>query len=111
MAEYEFECRHCKKIFTLFMRVTERATAKIRCPGCDSADVEPLMQPFLAKTAKNITNDPNTDRDPVWIGNSVFFLADRCEHLNLYRYDTARGESPEEGAAVKIGTGGLLPLT
>jgi putative FmdB family regulatory protein len=52
MAEYEFECRRCRKIFTLFMRVTERAAAKIRCPGCDSADVEPLMQPFLAKTAK-----------------------------------------------------------
>jgi putative FmdB family regulatory protein len=52
MAEYEFECRRCKKIFTLFMRVTERATAKIACPGCGSTDVEALMQPFIAKTAK-----------------------------------------------------------
>jgi hypothetical protein len=24
MAEYEFECRRCKKVFTLFMRVSER---------------------------------------------------------------------------------------
>jgi len=52
MAEYEFECHRCKKVFTLFMRISERASAKIRCPGCGSEKVEPLMQPFLAKTAK-----------------------------------------------------------
>ena len=33
MAEYEFECHTCKKIFTLFMRVSERRTARIQCPG------------------------------------------------------------------------------
>ncbi len=47
---------------------------------------------FAAKSAKNITSDPNTDRDPVWIGDAVYFLADRTEHLNLYRYDTGSGE-------------------
>jgi putative FmdB family regulatory protein len=52
MAEYEFECRTCKKIFTLFMRISERVKASITCPGCGSGDVEPLMQPFVAKTAK-----------------------------------------------------------
>jgi putative FmdB family regulatory protein len=52
MGEYEFECRTCKRIFTLFMRVTERGTAVIRCPGCGSRDVEPLMQAFVARTAK-----------------------------------------------------------
>ena len=50
---------------------------------------------FAAGSAKNITNDPNTDRDPVWIGNAVYFLADRGEHLNLYRYDTASGETSQ----------------
>ncbi len=50
---------------------------------------------FAAKSAKNITNDPNTDRDPVWIGNAVYFLADRGEHLNLYRYDTASSETKQ----------------
>ncbi|WP_077514413.1 S41 family peptidase [Rhodanobacter sp. B05] len=44
---------------------------------------------FAAKTAKNITNDPNTDRDPVWIGKNIYFLSDRGPHLNLYRYDTS----------------------
>ncbi len=52
MAEYEFECHVCKKVFTLFMRIAERSTAKIRCPGCGSEDVEALMSPFVAKTAK-----------------------------------------------------------
>ncbi len=52
MPEYEFECRVCKKTFTLLMRIGERATAKIQCPGCGSEDVEALMQPFVAKTAK-----------------------------------------------------------
>lgn len=52
MAEYEFECRECKKVFTVFMRVTERATAKVQCPGCGSEDLEPLLQPFFAKTGK-----------------------------------------------------------
>jgi putative FmdB family regulatory protein len=52
MAEYEFECRRCKKTFTIFMRISERATAKISCPGCGSEDVEALMQAFTARTAK-----------------------------------------------------------
>jgi putative FmdB family regulatory protein len=52
MPEYEFECQNCKKIFTLMMRISERLAAKIRCPGCDSEDVEALMQQFIAKTAK-----------------------------------------------------------
>lgn len=50
---------------------------------------------FASKSAKNITNDPNTDRDPVWIGSAVYFLSDRAEHLNLYRYDTASGETKQ----------------
>ena len=52
MPEYEFECRSCKRVFTLIMRVSERAAVKIRCPGCGSEDVEALMQSFVAKTAK-----------------------------------------------------------
>ena len=52
MPEYEFECRVCKKTFALLMRISERAAAKIQCPGCGSEDVETLMQPFIAKTTK-----------------------------------------------------------
>lgn len=52
MPEYEFECRKCRKTFTLIMRISERATAAIRCPGCGSEEVDARMQPFVAKTAK-----------------------------------------------------------
>jgi len=50
---------------------------------------------FASKSAKNITNDPNTDRDPVWIGKDVYFLSDRGPHLNLYRYDTSDGKTTQ----------------
>ena len=52
MAEYEFECWNCKKIFTLFMLISERKTATVHCPGCGSAAVETLMLPFVAHTGK-----------------------------------------------------------
>ncbi len=52
MPEYEFECRVCKKIFTLLMRISERLKTSVRCPGCGSTEVESLMQPFIARTAK-----------------------------------------------------------
>jgi len=50
---------------------------------------------FASKSAKNITNDPNTDRDPVWIGKAIYFLSDRGPHLNLYRYDTSDGKTTQ----------------
>jgi tricorn protease len=50
---------------------------------------------FASKSAKNITNDPNTDRDPVWIGKEIYFLSDRGPHLNLYRYDTGDGKTTQ----------------
>ncbi|HEX6833048.1 MAG TPA: S41 family peptidase [Rudaea sp.] len=44
---------------------------------------------------KNITNNPRTDRDPVWIGNAVYFLSDRDDVLNLYKYDLAGGQTTQ----------------
>ncbi len=37
--------------------------------------------------AKNITNDPRTDRDPMWIGGRIYFDSDRTGTLNLYSVD------------------------
>ncbi len=34
--------------------------------------------------AKNITNNVRTDRDPMWIGDRVYFDSDRDNKLNLY---------------------------
>jgi tricorn protease len=36
-----------------------------------------------------VTNDPHTDRDPMWIGDAIFFNSDRSGVFNLYRYDIA----------------------
>jgi tricorn protease len=40
---------------------------------------------------KNITSHPRTDRDPMWIGDKIFFNSDRTGTLNLYVYDVASG--------------------
>jgi tricorn protease len=40
---------------------------------------------------KNITSHPRTDRDPMWIGNKIYFNSDRTGTLNLYAYDLASG--------------------
>ena len=42
--------------------------------------------------AKNITSNPRTDRDPMWIGGKIFFNSDRTGTLNLYAYDVASGK-------------------
>ena len=34
-----------------------------------------------------VTNDPRTDRDPMWIGKAVYFNSDRTGVFNLFRYD------------------------
>ena len=38
--------------------------------------------------SRNITVDPRTDRDPMWIGDTIYFASDRDGKLNLYAYDT-----------------------
>jgi tricorn protease len=38
---------------------------------------------------QQVTDDPRTDRDPMWIGDAVYFNSDRTGTFNLYRYDIA----------------------
>jgi tricorn protease len=40
-------------------------------------------------TAKTqpVANSPRTERDPMWIGNQIYFASDRDGTLNLYSYD------------------------
>lgn len=53
MPVYEFECRKCKKKFTTVLRMSELNQAKhVRCPKCESTDVQKLIEPFFAVTAK-----------------------------------------------------------
>lgn len=42
--------------------------------------------------ARRIIADPRADRDPMWIGNTVYFTSDRSGTFNLYAYDIAGGK-------------------
>jgi tricorn protease len=44
-----------------------------------------LTHPALER----LTDDPRTDRDPMWIGDSIYFNSDRTGTFNLFRYDIA----------------------
>jgi tricorn protease len=45
--------------------------------------------------SQNITNHVRTDRDPMWMGESIYFVSDRDDYLNIYRYDLASGETSQ----------------
>ena len=45
--------------------------------------------------ARNITNNPRTDRDPMWIGHTIYYASDRDGTLNLYAYDLISGATEE----------------
>ncbi|HEX4498153.1 MAG TPA: S41 family peptidase [Thermoanaerobaculia bacterium] len=44
---------------------------------------------------KRITDTPRTERDPMWIGNRIYFDSDRTGTLNLYSYDLADGTTTQ----------------
>ena len=44
-----------------------------------------LVHPSLVQ----VTNDPRTDRDPMWIGDAIYFNSDRTGTFNLYRYEVS----------------------
>jgi tricorn protease len=44
-----------------------------------------LTHPSIVQVA----DDTRTDRDPMWIGDAVYFNSDRTGTFNLYRYDVA----------------------
>ena len=39
-----------------------------------------------------VAHHPRTDRDPMWIGDKIYFASDRTGTLNLYRFDPATKE-------------------
>ena len=52
MPTYEFLCESCEKSFELTLTLSERAGAKVRCPGCGSEKVSPQLAVFTAKTTR-----------------------------------------------------------
>jgi tricorn protease len=45
---------------------------------------------LATNTAKKISTDARAWRDPMWIGNTIFFNSDRDGHFNLYAYDNGK---------------------
>ena len=46
---------------------------------------------------EQITDDPRSDRDPMWFGETVYYSSDRSGRLELYAYDTASGRTSRLG--------------
>jgi tricorn protease len=44
---------------------------------------------------KKITEGPRPTRDPMWIGNTIYFNSDRDGHFNLYAYDLSTGKTTQ----------------
>jgi len=38
---------------------------------------------------ERVTDDPRADRDPMWLGEAIYFNSDRDGHFNLYSFDLA----------------------
>ena len=49
---------------------------------------------FQAKTLRHVTDWPGTETDPMWFGDTIYFLSDHDEHRreNIWAYDTRSGQ-------------------
>jgi len=52
MPVYEYICRKCRHQFGEVLTMKEHETTKVHCPKCHSEDLEKVIEPFFAKTAK-----------------------------------------------------------
>src|SRR6476661_4952168 len=44
-------------------------------------------------SAKRITEGPRATRDPMWIGDTIFYDSDRDGHFNIYAYNVSNGKT------------------
>ena len=52
MPLYEYQCRECKKSFSVRMRIDEHEKRRPKCPKCGSRKLQQRYGAFFAKTAK-----------------------------------------------------------
>jgi len=53
MPAYEYVCKDCNHGFTVFLSIKEfEAKPKIKCPQCQSDNVQKKLSEFTAKTSK-----------------------------------------------------------
>jgi len=56
-----------------------------------------VLYTFDLKTndTKRITEGPRATRDPIWIGDTIYFNSDRDGHFNLYSYGVSSGKTTQ----------------
>lgn len=52
MPTYEYECKDCKKKFTLIQSISEHDKTETVCPKCKSTKVKQNLSVFTAKTSR-----------------------------------------------------------
>jgi putative FmdB family regulatory protein len=52
MPTYDFQCRKCKKKFSLTMSISVYEKKRTKCPKCTSRQVEQQIHSFFAVTSK-----------------------------------------------------------
>jgi putative FmdB family regulatory protein len=52
MPTYEYECRDCKKKFTVILTISEHDKGKVSCPKCKGKRVVQSMSAFMTKTSR-----------------------------------------------------------
>ncbi|MDA2930385.1 peptidase S41, partial [Acidobacteria bacterium AH-259-O06] len=50
---------------------------------------------LATSAAEQITNHPRNDRDPMWIGDKIYFASDRDGTLNLYVYNISSKQTKQ----------------
>jgi tricorn protease len=48
---------------------------------------------LASNTARRVISDARSDRDPIWIGGTIYFTSDRDGTFNLYAFDVAQGST------------------
>lgn len=56
-----------------------------------------VLYTFDLKTSetKRITEGPRATRDPIWMGDAIYFTSDRDGHFNLYSYNVSNGKTAQ----------------
>ena len=52
MPVYDFKCEDCRKRFTLTLTLSQKSSARIKCPKCDSRKVEQQYSAVYTVTSK-----------------------------------------------------------
>lgn len=120
MPAYDYRCLNCRKRFDVFMSYSEYGTRPVKCPHCDSSNVERRIGRVRIGRSNDARMtemaDPaqleNIDRDPRTLGRMMRQMSgeldqDMGSEFNEVVSRLEKGESPEaiERAMPDLGSG------